>query len=1229
MKNYVQFVSELRLLGIRTCLLCLGIMIASSAMSLHAQDFRATLFGQVTDPSGAAIAGATVRAVSVQTSETKEATTTAEGSYTIPYLNPGLYNLEVSAAGFRTLKRDKIVLRVADKINLPLKLQMGAVTESVTVTAEQEVLETGSADRGLVFDPIKTQEYPLNGRQTYMLMSLTPGVLFTQEQFGPSGFSGTRGWDANASYKINGARTGQSLFLLNGAPISNNGGSWQLAPNVEAVQEFKVMTNTYDAQYGRFSGGVVNTTVKSGSNDWHGDVFEYFRNRVFDANYFQNNIIGKPSPKHNQHQFGGIIGGPIRKEHDFVFFSFEGWREIIGFPSLVSVPPAALRTVDPTLLNGKGGIDFGAFGYKIYDPKNVHDCRGPDFKEPCTGADSSPYWREQFRNNILPADRINPNALKILAYYPQPNALDPRLISNNFVGAANVGRYRYNQPMVRWDHIFSERNKFYSLFTFQHGEEYRDQTGFGPPAGSGDIHSQRTDQNYILAWTHVLSPTKVLDVRGSYGRFTSDFPRYTDFNLTPDKIGITQTFKAPTFTKNTIPSIRVGGYNDLFACCGTVESWDTYNQWNFAPSLTMTHGKHTSHFGVEYNYVANGDNSYGWSNGTFGFGQSATRQFSSAPNGSDEQHNGSGLATMLLGIPTDGAVDWNESSYRTRPYFGVYVQDDWRIAARLTLNLGVRYEVQIPWLERFNRANRGFDLTSKNPFSDAVLAKWAAYRADWTACAAGATAKCPAEITPAIATKYPYPAPPAMLVGGYLFPGVNGQPRRLYDTDNTNIAPRLGIAWRILRKTVLRAGGGLYYQSPTQNDTRTGFTQRTNYVTSNDSGRTFTACATDPIKCSSGPFSLTTPFPQGIEPVPGSSLGLKTNVGNGAGFDPPRFRMPRTYQYSFGFEHELPHAILVEASYAGNYQIHVTSSFNQGRWSFEDNDLGVSDNRWLETRMPNPFFGIIPARGIGTSPAINRSDLLRPDPIFPDITNNLVQNGHYRYDALQLKVEQRVLGGKTSDILTWGISYTFSKAFEMNHRLNNWNAKEPLIYELDNTDKPQSFAFHGVWDLPFGKSRWLATNPVSTPIIGNWRFNWIFTYSSGYPVGWPNNVNICGDWHAKKQDEDHWFNNARSCYASKADFPKFTPRTLPDRFADIRNPSKPQLNIALEKTFPFTERYKLQFRAEAFNVTNTPIRPGPDTGFCDEAKSDCNFGKLPKRQQNFPRVLQLAGKIFF
>src|SRR5215468_3377271 len=259
---------------------------------MFAQDFRATLTGTVTDPSGAAVPNATVKATSLATNAAKEVKTTSDGVYTIPYLDPGQYDVEVTASGFQALKRSSITLQVAQKMNLPLQMSVGQMSQEITVTGQQEVIDTADASRGLVFDPIKTQEYPLNGRQSYMLMSLTPGVIFGQETFGATGFSGTRGWDVNNSYKINGARQGGNLFLVNGAPVSDFNGQWEIAPNVEGIQEFKVMTNTYDAGYGRFQGGVVNTTMKSGTNNWHGDVFDYWRNSIMDANFFQSNYSG-------------------------------------------------------------------------------------------------------------------------------------------------------------------------------------------------------------------------------------------------------------------------------------------------------------------------------------------------------------------------------------------------------------------------------------------------------------------------------------------------------------------------------------------------------------------------------------------------------------------------------------------------------------------------------------------------------------------------------------------------------------------------------------------------------------------------------------------------------------------------------------------------------------------------------------------------------------------------
>jgi hypothetical protein len=1157
---------------------------------LYAQDFRATLTGTVTDPSGAAIPNATVKATNIAVNFTKETKTSADGLFTIPYLDPGVYNIEVTADGFQLLKRPRITLEVAMKLNLPIKMPIGQMTQEITVSAEQEAIDTADANRGLVFDPIKTQEYPLNGRQTYMLMALTPGVVFTQEQFGANGFSGTRGWDVNSSYKINGARTGENLFLLNGAPISDNGGSWQLAPNVEAVQEFKVMTNTYDSSYGRFGGGVVNTTLKSGSNTWNGDVFEYWRNSVMDANFFQNNANGQPKGYHNQHQFGGVVGGPVRKDKDFIFASFEGWQEVVPFPTLSSTPPASLRD----------GQHFTGLGYTVYDPLTTHACNAAT--EPCQG---QAYIANPFPNNAIPQNRISPIGAKILSYFPDPNGPG---INNNFVASGNLGRYYYEQPMFRWDHVFGQNDKFYSLFTFQQGHEYRSSTGFPKPAATGNTNNERNDKNVIADWTHVVSSTTVLDVRASFGRFVQTSPGYSDFSTNAKTLGMTGFVPAPTSPGDVAPSISLGNYSGPILSGGTAFGWSAYNQYNFTPSITTTRGSHTIRAGFEANYIASGNTDTGSSNGNFTFNSSWTQQL---PARQQSPTDGSSVASLLLGYPTSGNISYNDTLYRSRPYYGLYVQDDWKVSPRLTLNIGLRYDVQLPWLERYNRENRGWDPNAVQPLSAAILANWANLKTQYDA--ANPTAK------------YPYPSPPSVLTGGYEFPGVNGAPRRLYDTDWTNIQPRIGFAYRVGDKTVIRGGAGIYYQAATQGGTTTGFTQSTGYNTSLDGGVTPSAGAS-----LNGAYSLANPFPNGFAAPTGASQGIQTNIGNGVGYDAPGFSIPRTYQYSFGIQREFWHSIVAEISYAGNYQNHINLGQNLNHETFPNQTVAIADPAYYSRSIPNPFFGFLPVTSsLGNSANISANNLFRPDPIYQDITNYLIQQGWYRSDQLQVRIEQRAFGSATgtgkAGVLTWVLSYAFGKSFEANHRLNGWNASEPIVKEIDNTDKAQNLTISGVWDLPFGHDRRMLNfnNKVARVVVDNWRLTPILSYASGNPTGEPNLINTCGDWHATAQSENSWFNNNKSCYQQLANGNVL--RTNPDRFSDIRDPGVgPFINLALEKTIPLGERFKLQIRGESFNLFNHAQRPGPDTDI-----NSATFGQLPKSQLNFPRLIQLAAKFYF
>ncbi|MDR3698963.1 MAG: TonB-dependent receptor [Candidatus Sulfopaludibacter sp.] len=1233
------------------------------AFGLFAQD-RATLTGTVTDPSGASVPDATVKATNTATNTASETKTTADGLYTIPYLIPGVYTVEVTAPGFQGLKRADITLAVGARLNLPLQLIVGQATTEVTVTGQQELINTADANRGLTFDPVKTQEYPLNGRQSYMLLALTPGVIFTQEQFGASGFSGTRGWDVNSSYKFNGARAGNgnNAFLLNGTLISDNGSQWDFAPSVDAIQEFSAMTTIYDAQYGHEAGGVVNTVIKSGSNNWHGTAFDYLRNRVLDANTFGNNLVGAAKGRHNVNQFGGTFGGPIRKDKDFLFASFEGWQEVIPFPgSGVTAVPLDLRN----------GQHFSNYNITVFDPLTTHLCGAAT--EPCSGSTGSTYWRSPFPGDVIPQNRISPVATKILSYLPAPNTSGQGGvngfpgITNNFINPTNEGRYWYNSPIIKWDHNFSDRDKFNMSFSENHGFEYRSTNTFAPPVATGNTYNNRTFTGINLDETHVLSPTAVLDLRAGWFRFVQFSPGYTTeaLAITPASLGMTGMVHAPSVTQSAIPNINIGGFTGSLFGSGSY-SWSPYNSWDVTPNVTWTKNNHTFHFGFEAHYEAKGNVAPGNAYGALTFGSGLTQQavsYAATNNGGTDGFMG--IASLLLGMPTSGNIDNNTTYYATRSYYAWYAQDTWRATSRLTVDIGLRYEFQLPYLERYNRMNSRFDINQVNPESPLVLAQWNANAAAYNA----------------TNPKLPYPTAPAAILGVWQFAGLNGLPRRKNYTDYTNGAPRIGLAYRLDDKTVIRTGFGTYYQSDTNNiNGQNGFSIQTPYLANVNSPYLPSAC--DNGGCGNGvptgPYSLVNPFPSGLLTPQGTSLGALANIGQGQNGNILTYKIPRTYQYSFGIQRQLPSNMVLDVSYAGNNNRFNTTG--SGHDLFHPQDLTGIQNQQMAMNdsssttgifarsLANPFYGIpgIPTNtGVGSSPNISSGTLINQNAMamWGGYSDGNISARIFRSDALQVRFEKRTFGDANSaaGTLTWVFSYTFSKQMFWDCCIGqSWSntvganlvlspdgktgtlaptqitsPKSLFYWQPDSANKPQEFAFSGVWDLPLGKGRrfFSGVGGVGDKIVSGWTIPWTLSYISGSFVGLPNAENFCGDYtHYKDpvtgqftgQTPQHWFNNNASCYAN---FPSNSINTaLPPRFSgNVENPAKPQLNIAAEKNVRFKERYTVTFRGEAFNISNSAIRPGPgSTSF-----TSSTFGIIPNVQNNFPRLVQLALRLGF
>ncbi|HLH02541.1 MAG TPA: carboxypeptidase-like regulatory domain-containing protein [Bryobacteraceae bacterium] len=1175
---------------------------------LSAQEFRGTITGTVTDPSGATIANASVKAVNTATQQAYSATTTDRGAYFIPYVLPGTYTVTVTAPGFKTQVQNNVVVQASQSRGLNFALQIGTETQTVDVSAAPPLIETANGSGGTVLTQQQLENLPLNGRQVYTLIGTTPGSQFLQTQFGAQGYSGTRGWDVSNNYTLGGGVQGYQQFTLDGSNVTmqahGSQGTWEIAPNVDALQEVNVMTTTYDARYGRTGGGTVNMVTKSGTNEYHGDVYDYFENGVLNANNFENNLNGIPRQNLQQNQFGGVFGGPIKKDKVFFFGSFEGYVENIPFTTVTSVPPAYLR---PT--NGSG-VNFTQTGYTVYDPTTTV-CTAPGGT--LTNCPGNAYARTAFPNDTIPANRINPIGAAVLNLYPLPNT-GSNALQNNYT--ANVpDRYRYWQPMGRVDYDTSDKTRWYSTFAFQHGTEFRNVSGFPPPAENGNINTMRQVLVASQDMTHIFTPTLLADFKASFSRFTDNFPNGDlSSTVTPQSIGLNMP-NVPTTNLKLLPEFNTNAYYPQVV--GNNTSVDVYNTMYFDNDWTKTLANHTIHFGGEIAHFQYGNpGAVGSPNGVFNFGTQNTQYNPLQRNTLPGVNDGFIVGDMLLGDPSSGNVDYNTTTLQGFPFWAAYVQDDWKVTHKLTLNIGLRYDLQAGLREAFNRLNRGMCFTCVNPITNE-----AAFQANITNNAAAYQA---AGIDPnSLRTVY----------GGFTFPGVNGNPKDAYDTDWTNIEPRFGFAYAVNDKTVIRGGYGIFYAVGLEGGSDIGFSVSTPYINTTNGGVTPTNY-----------FASGTPFQSGVQVPPGNSLGLMTALGNQASIDFPGRRIPRSQEFSFGFQRELPGQMVLDARYAGNYTDRLrVFVWDNGTFTLAQQQAAQANPSAFNQQVPNPYYGVpgIPASSTcGSSPTISKINLILPLSQYCNLIGQYNDPlGRQNYNALEVKLTKRLSAG-----LNFEASYTWSKTMQATGYQNGWPYQDPnLKYEISPQDRTQIFTVNGEYQLPFGKGRhFLAnSNGFVDALAGGWSANFIVSAQTGTPTGLDT-----GYWyecsHGYAPDggsklNNYLYNNYSTgnplgCYAS---IPQYGLMNLPDQIAQVRNPSIVNLDFAVHKDFAITERYRLQFRGEALNLTNTVLFPGPDNNPGDGPPTKqangtyTGFGTVNLYQQNFPRIVQLSLKLFF
>jgi hypothetical protein len=1216
--------------------------------SAGAQDFRSTLTGEITDPSGAVVAGATVTAVNNASGTPYKAVTTGKGKFYIPYVIPGTYTVTAEARGFKTAVQERVLLQTSTTFNQNFALQLGTAEQKVVVSSAPPLLETSTGSGGTIIDSREIENVPLNGGQSYMLIGTTPGSQFTTTSFGPGvGNSGTRGWDVTNSYTVGGGTSGNNQFTLNGANITSqtsygnhSAGEWTVSPNIDSIQEVNVMTNTYDARYGRTSGGIINVDTKTGGNQFHGTAHYAYEGGFMNANTFTNNLDGTPRNGEVQNQFWITAGGPILHNRLFAFFGFEGYRQSIAGTVLENVPPAYLRPG----YDGNGGVNFGMValmdpqefpqGLPIYQPGTAYCLDGG----PATACNSNHVAQQPFANNTIPSAQINPTALAVLKYIPLPNISGAANLARgaNFVGQT-PDLYDYNQPQFRVDYNLTPATKGYSYFLYWKGTENRSNNGLNGVAANGNINW--IHQNWVAAqdFTHVFSPTLLGDFKFAFDRFFEPAP---DGDLSvqtdPNTLGLTMPLPGTTSARY-LPQFTVGdNWGTGFVNGGTVfgneSNTDVTNNFTFDADLTKTKGAHTLEFGGEVDEFQYGNpGSIGSANGNFGFG-SAFTQYNphnqnclNDPTCGSNTPNGSALASLYLGYPSSGGVDWNDTIFEGQPVYAAYLQDNWRATHQLTLNFGIRYDVQRGLRERNNSLTRGLCLTCVSP-----LTNNAAYQAN-VANSGNAAAWTAAGINPAsLQTIY----------GGLEFTGLNGQSRDAYNTDYSNVGPRFGFAFQIDKNTVIRGGYGVMYSYGLEGGSSVGTTETTNYTISTDGSNTPTQN-----------FNSGSPFASGLIKPTGNSAGLLTDIGNsGVSVDFPQRKIPMEQLISMGVQRALPGGFVLDASYDGNFTSRLrTFLWVNGTASLAMTKAAIANPQIWGAQVPNPYYGVAGMSGpgqCGTSTTVQAIELMLPltqycSPGGAGLVGEYNSpQGRNWYDGLEVKLDRRITSARGKG-LSMQLAYTYSKTMNGDGYLNGWPYQDPVqIHYLAGSDRTHVLSVTSVWDLPVGHGTSLFNTPPAAIgyLINDWRLSGVFNAQSGVPVGVNQGYSLSCPQSSYRPaggtsvGAGRWFSGNASCWQG---LPQYALGYLAGETAVVRQPTTPNLDLSLEKSTPIRENLLFTLRVDAFNATNSVLFPGPNTNpgagpaTYSATSGWSGFGAVPEIQQNFPRVLQLSGKVAF
>ena len=1155
-----------------------------SIAAAWSQESRATVIGRVTDASGAVIPAATVSFTNIDTGVMVRTQANAEGNYFSSFLIPGNYRIEAEKAGFKKLVQSRVTLSVNDRVELNLRLEVGTQAESITVTENTSLLDSANVTVGRVVATEEVRNLPIHLGDVDNIIRLGNGVAFTDEP------AKDQPWQPlNTAYAMAGSPSSRNEFTLDGASNtfhdearSTVGQAW--TPMADVVSEFKVQTATFDVSTGQTEGGVVNVSLKSGTNKLHGSAFFGKETAALDANSFFANAAGTPRANLNLTNPGGTVSGPVYipkvyngKNKTFFLFGFNWVKSVASGGTaggiVATVPTAAERNGDFSALLKLGNA------YQIYDPFSRQPAAGGLFQnQPLPG-------------NIIPANLLNPVAKNIVSFYPLPEQPGATNGTNNLDRTNWPSRVIYHSVVYKFDQNISDRNRvMFRVNTNAHHNHSVDYFGYDNPS-EGALFWE-TSLGFAFSENYSFSPTTVLDVRVSDSSFVrAQGPNDAGKAFTLASVGF------PAYLQNALPpsqrefpSIAISGYTSFGDRAPLYKNTETRS---LGGTLFKIRGSHQIKFGGEFRIDPENRAGVSPTNGATPLSFSAPTSYTVGPlSTAAAAPIGQALASFLYGIvggsiTVPSTTDFAEID---KNYAG-FIQDDWKVTRKLNINIGLRYEFQTALTERYNRTVRGFDPAASQPFAAQAQANYAQ------------------NPTPEV------PASQFLPQGGLTFAGVNGQPRGVYNPQKNELMPRVGFAYSPNSRTVIRGGVGMFYGSMgirLQDAIQTGFNQLTNVVASNDGGLTFAS-------------SLSNPFPTGILQPTGSSLGVQTFLGNGISFFNPNPRAARLLKYELDIQRELPGGFAASAGYLGSRgaDLEVSRSYkplpNQYLSTSPVRDQATIN--YLSASLPNPFAGIPQFAGTNLSGSvISRPSLIAPFPQFSAISY-YTYDGQSWYDALNMKLEKRFSHGYLVSA-----TYTWSKFLAANTLLNAGDAAPAKF--LSPQDYPHHIAISAIYQLPFGRERKLFSgmNRVAQTILGNWDLSCIYSYQSGPPIAF-GNVLLTGsakDIPLSSSDRTaaEWFNVSV--------FNRVTSQqlannliTLSPTFAGIRAGAYNSTDSSLIKHVQIHEGVRLEARIDALNVFNQTTFGVPNV-----TPTSTAFGAVTT-QKNVPRRLQAMLRIQF